>query len=134
VDPVKPTCCDTQSGEEVVNDRPDSSLELQRHPEGLDAPVQRNADDEEHIQPVDMLVPVVPRESSVGDMDFLDLTSARPGSVCGLRRHDAGVLYIQGLQQDTGIRQGEEESTEMGCPLDKWKEGLSLGGGEEKII
>ena len=41
-----------------------------------------DADDEEYIQPVDMLVPVIPCESRLSDMYFFAVASERPGSVC----------------------------------------------------
>lgn len=52
------TCCDPEPCAVVVDDGPDGGLELQRRPEGLDCPVQRDTDDEDDVQPVDMLVPV----------------------------------------------------------------------------
>ena len=80
------TCCDTETGEEIVGDGPNGSLELQRHPERLDAPIQRDSNDEEDVQPVDMLVPVVAIDSRIGDMDLLSIRSASPG-VRRLCRH-----------------------------------------------
>lgn len=53
------TSCDTHSGHEVVDDGPDSRLPLQRGPVGGDAAVEGDADDEDDIEPVDVLVPVL---------------------------------------------------------------------------
>ena len=40
------SCCDTETSGIVVCNCPDSSLELERHPEGLKAAVEGNANDE----------------------------------------------------------------------------------------
>lgn len=86
------TSCDSETGEVVVDDGPDGGLELQGHPDGLDASVQRDSDDEEDIEPVDMLVPVLARHGRIGDMDLLGLSGPRPRSLRGFGRHAEGLL------------------------------------------
>ena len=88
------TCCDTQTGEEVVDDGPDGGLELQRDPEGLDAAVHGDTDDEGDVQPVDMLIPVLTGDGGISDMDLL-----RPRGVCRLCRHDDDGPFSMDLTQ-----------------------------------
>lgn len=64
-------CCDTETSHEIIGNRPESGLELERHPKSLDAAINRYADDEGDIQPVDMLVPVRSGHGSFGDVRFL---------------------------------------------------------------
>lgn len=64
------TSCDAQSSEEIVENSPDSSVEPQRHPEGLDATVQGNSQDEKGVEPIDMFVPVTASEGGVCDVNF----------------------------------------------------------------
>lgn len=56
------TSRDAQSSEEIVENSPDSGTEPQRHPEGLDATVQGNSQDEKGVEPIDMFVPVTTGE------------------------------------------------------------------------
>lgn len=81
---------DAQSSEEVVDDSPDGCLQLQRHPEGLYAAVDRNAEDKEDIEPVDMLVPVAPGHLGVGNVHLLGLS--RPGAGCLYLGRHGGVV------------------------------------------
>ena len=91
----KLTCGDTETSEEVIDDGPDSSLDLQGHPKGLDTAVHGDTDDEEDVQPVDMLVPVAACHDSVGNVDLLGVSGARPGGVCWLCRHgDVLRVYV----------------------------------------
>lgn len=71
------TSCDAQSSEEVVDDCPDSSLQLQRHPESLDTAGDGNADDESDVQPVDVLVPVLASHLSIGNVHLLGVSRPR---------------------------------------------------------
>lgn len=77
------TSCDTQSSAEIVNDGPDSSLELQRNPGSSDAAHYGNHNDEEHIEPVDVLVPVLQRQFRICNVYFLGID--RPGGLAGRR-------------------------------------------------
>lgn len=80
------TCSNTQASEEVVHNRPDGSLELEGHPEGLNAPIDRDAENEEDVQPVDVLVPVVASHGGIGDMDLLSVRRPRARGL-SLGRH-----------------------------------------------
>jgi hypothetical protein len=71
---VSLTSCDSQTSEEVVDDRPNGRLQLQRYPESLDAPGEGNTEDENDIQPVDMLVPVLASHLSVGNVHLLGVS------------------------------------------------------------
>ena len=51
-------CGNTEASGEVVGNGPDGGLELERNPVGLYAAVQRNANNEGDVKPVDVLVPV----------------------------------------------------------------------------
>ena len=61
-------CCDTETGHEIVGNSEDGGLEQKRCPKSLNAAVQRNADNEGDIEPVDMLIPVCFGDGSVGDV------------------------------------------------------------------
>lgn len=52
------TSRDTETSGEVVCDREDCCLPHHWCPDGLDASHKGHADDESHIEPVDMLVPI----------------------------------------------------------------------------
>lgn len=80
------TCGDTETSEEVVDDGPNGSLQLERHPERLDASVGRNANDEEHVQPVDVLVPVLTGHGGIGNVNLLRIRRPR-ASRLSLGRH-----------------------------------------------
>ena len=82
------TSSDSETGEKVVGDSPDGSLELQWHPESLNTAIDRNSQDEEDVQPVDMLVPVLASQRCIGDMDLLGVGSLRAGVYLG--RHGDG--------------------------------------------
>ena len=49
---------DAETGCEVVGNGPEDCLQLHRYPKGLYATIQRDADDEVDIEPVDVLVEV----------------------------------------------------------------------------
>jgi len=50
--------CDAETGREIVCYGPDGGLELERNPPGLDEAVDGDGDDEDDIEPVDVLVPI----------------------------------------------------------------------------
>lgn len=64
------TSRDAQPSEDIVENSPDRGVEPQRHPEGLDATVQGNSQDEKGIEPIDMFVPVTASEGGVCDVYF----------------------------------------------------------------
>lgn len=63
--------CDTETSAEVVDDSEERRLPLQRCPEGVDEASNWNADNKHHVQPVDVLVPVLSRHGSLGDVRLL---------------------------------------------------------------
>lgn len=72
-----------QTGPVVVDDGPDGGLQLQRRPVGRDEAAQGNEDDEGDIEPVDVLVPVGPRDGQVGDVWLLGIVALT--TAAGLR-------------------------------------------------
>lgn len=52
------SCCNAQASCEVVSNGPNGSLEVQRSPVSTDETDHRNADNEDDIQPVDVLIPI----------------------------------------------------------------------------
>jgi len=54
------TSSDTETCAEVVENCPDGCLELQRRPDGSNAADDRDAEDECAVQPIDVLIPVLP--------------------------------------------------------------------------
>lgn len=71
------TSCDPQAGHEVVDHRPDGSLEVQRHPESLDTASQRDSQDQGDVEPVDVLIPVGEGHLGICDMRLLVLLLLR---------------------------------------------------------
>lgn len=55
----------TETGAEVVENRPNGRLELQRRPNGSNATQKRDAANEVDIKPVDVLVPIVQGDGRV---------------------------------------------------------------------
>lgn len=55
---AKLTSSDPEACHEIVDVGEQSRLPIKWHPEGLNAPVQRHADDQGDVQPVDMLIPI----------------------------------------------------------------------------
>lgn len=89
------TSCDSKTSVEVVENSPDSSLELQRNPERLDASVEWDANDKVHVQPVDVLVPVLEGHFCVGDVHLFGVSSRpRPG-ICSGSRHAVSCRVSQ---------------------------------------
>ena len=70
------TCGDAECSGKVVCHGPNRGLELESYPECLDAAVQRNANDQRHVEPVDMLVPVRPGHRSLCDVCLLGVIFA----------------------------------------------------------
>lgn len=81
---------DAETGPVVVEDRPQQRLEGQRSPESGDAAHQRDAADEEDVEPVDVLVPVLAGHGIFGDVL---LGRVVLGVAVGLRglRHSGGL-------------------------------------------
>ena len=49
---------DAKPGSEVVSNAPYGGLQIQRRPESSDAANEGDANDQVHVKPIDMLVPV----------------------------------------------------------------------------
>ena len=62
---------DTKPSSEVVGNGPDGSLPIQRSPEGENGTEQWYSDNQSHVQPIDMLVPVGSRYGRVGYVSFV---------------------------------------------------------------
>ena len=62
------TSCDAEASEEVVYNCPQSSLPLERCESSSDAANQGDAANEGDIEPVDVLVPILPGHGGVGDV------------------------------------------------------------------
>lgn len=52
------TSGDPEPGQEIVDDSKHCRLPVERHPEGLNAAIERHANDQGHIQPVHVLIPI----------------------------------------------------------------------------
>lgn len=76
---------DAQSSGEIIEDCKESGFELQWHPESLDAAVQRNADNEGNVEPVDVFVPVRPGHRCLCDMWLLRIIFGVSIRLRGLR-------------------------------------------------
>lgn len=63
---------------------------MQGYEEGLDAAVQGDTQDEENVEPVDMLVPVVAIDLGVGNMDLLGGISGLGAHISRFGRHSGG--------------------------------------------
>ena len=57
-----------KASREVVKERPDGRLQVQRNPDGLNQTVEGQANDKEDIEPVDVLVPVLSGNGIFGDV------------------------------------------------------------------
>jgi hypothetical protein len=105
------TSCDAQTGHEVVYDRPDSRLPLERSPEGGNEAVQGHKEDERNIDPVDMLVPIVDGHGLFSDVRFRGIILLAPGR--RPRRRLGGLLWCsRGHNCDMDRKAGEEEEEE----------------------
>ncbi len=69
----KLTSCDTETSHEVVGNCPDGRLQLERCPVCRDEAVDRKANDQSDVQPVDMFVPVGLRNWLLGDVRLLGI-------------------------------------------------------------
>ena len=67
------TSGDAEASSEVVKTCPDGGLEEERSVGGTNEAKHRDANNQSDIQPVDMLVPIIPRNGSVGDVRFLGI-------------------------------------------------------------
>ena len=65
------TSCDTETSHEIIGNRPDGRLQLERCPVGRDEAVDWKANNECDIEPVDVLVPVGLRNGLLGDVRLL---------------------------------------------------------------
>jgi hypothetical protein len=90
------TSSDAETGVDVVEDSPESSLELERDPVGGDEAHQRNKHNKCCVEPVDVLGPVAPSHGSVGDVRLVDVLLGSAGSkrdiVLGAIREWRGIL------------------------------------------
>lgn len=122
MDGVQPTSGDSQARHEVVQHGKGGSLPPQRGEECLNASVERNADDEGDIQPVDVFVPVGSGQWRLGDVRLgrivasvpvwlRDLGHARGRHRRKLRRRCHGGLgMVKGCREE--VRRGEERRGE----------------------
>lgn len=79
------TSCDSQPGAEVVEDCERSGLGLERSPVCGDHPVDGNAHNQGHVQPVDMLVPIGLGDGLLGDVRLLGIIFLVSIGLSGLR-------------------------------------------------
>lgn len=73
------TSSDSKSSSEIVCNSEQSRLPLDRRPDSLNATIERNADNESDIEPIDVLVPIGLSNRRVSDMGFLGVVA--PASV-----------------------------------------------------
>lgn len=85
------TSCDTKTGHEIVGNCPDSSLDLQRSRVCSNQAIDRNANDERNIKPVNMLEPVGLGDRLLGDVRLLRVELARRRL-----RHARWLLSLRG--------------------------------------
>jgi hypothetical protein len=71
----KLTSGNTQSCHEIVGNRPDSSLPLERCPVRCKESVDRNSNNESDIEPIDVFVPVGLGNRFLGDVRLLGIVS-----------------------------------------------------------
>lgn len=100
------TSCNSETSVKVVENSPDSSLELQRNPERLNASIEWDANDKVHVQPVDMLVPVLEGHFCVGNVHLFGVSSRpRPG-ICSGSRH--AVLSVS-ISMSKAVKDNDSE-------------------------
>lgn len=102
-------CRDAHSGHEVVNDGPEGGLPVQGRPVGGDAPIEGNADDEDDIEPVDVLIPVLACHRQVGDVWFLGVMLGRDGG-----RGSSGGRRLLGVWRGRSHGDGEGREERRG--------------------
>lgn len=80
----------------VVEDSPEGGLEMKRNPVGRDEANHGNDDNESGVEPVDVLVDVLPGHRDVGDVDLVGVALGGTGSkrniVLGAIREGLGLL------------------------------------------
>jgi hypothetical protein len=64
------TSSDAEAGVEVVYHGPDGSVKAEGDPVGVDDADEGKENDEGGVEPVDVPVPVLPGQRSIGDVDF----------------------------------------------------------------
>jgi hypothetical protein len=81
---------------DVVEDSPESGLQLERNPVGGDEAHQGNENNKCCVEPVDVLGPVAPGHGSVGDVRLVGVLLSSAGSerdiVLGAIREWRGIL------------------------------------------
>lgn len=93
---MRRTRCDTQTSHEVIGHRPDRRLPLERRPVRCHEAIDGNTDDERHVQPVDMLVPIPAGDGFFCDVRFLGIVLLGPqwlGRLGHARRRLRSVLW-----------------------------------------
>lgn len=123
--------CDAHASVEVVDDGEDGGGELQRHPVGGDEAGQRDEDDEDGVEPVDVLVPVAPGHGQVGNVHLL-------GIVLGVRpqRHIVGCAIWERCRLDLcgrGCGFGHVERRPFGVPFRVEEEEYQCEDGEWRL-
>lgn len=76
---------DTEASGKVEGDGPDGSLEVERCPVGGDETAHGNANDEDDIEPVDVLVPVLLCHGSLSDVRLLGVIGLVPDRLLRVR-------------------------------------------------
>lgn len=67
------TSSDAKTSHEVVDNGEYGGSPMERNPKGLDTAVQRNADNEGDVEPIDMLVPIRLGDGGIGNMGLLGI-------------------------------------------------------------
>jgi hypothetical protein len=90
------TSSDTETSVDIVEDSPESGLQLERNPVGGDEANQGNKNNKCCVEPVDVLRPVAPGHRSVGNVRLVDILLGATGSerdiVLGAIRKWRGIL------------------------------------------
>lgn len=104
---------DAETGPEVVDDSPCGSWQTQRCPVGTDETSERYANNEGDIEPVDMLVPILPSDGVLCDM-FLGRVVLGASVWLVLAGHwgrlRGQVLGVDGLVASGGLVRRHDES------------------------
>lgn len=90
---------DAETGPVVVENRPKERLQSQRSPEGGDTAHERDATNEENVEPVDVLVPVLAGHGIVGDVLLVRVVLGVAVGLRGLRH--GGRLVREELRLDS---------------------------------
>ena len=70
------TSCDAKTSVEVVDNRENGGIEVERNPVGGNEAQSWDNEDEGGVQPVDMLDPVAPSDGSIGNVNLLGIVGA----------------------------------------------------------